>query len=332
MEKTYPGLLSARLLLRYTTCAIVGLIAFVQVDTTLAVSSTVVTTNQEIDWHKVLWVHFKNRNSLPSNFSNHRILAHKQNNMHVAVGDEGKVFFARIEVGVNGYEVFAKEIKDKYCLLTRQGIFLPIEPTDLKDQDFFATIRRLYRQNGVIQKLEFPNNFVFPKRNAEMFHPGRTLGDSLIEEKIGIAEKHDLPPNLQQYRGYPVSRLYRANPETALKGDHLGYLIDIFTPPDIAVKGKQKTMVLKRYIGSEKSIPEYIVTQSMPGLTVEDIEIQRNKIPLGSKVLFPGTKNVTLGTVIYYTNVAIDNRGNLDRSIPLQTFDEPLVIQGYNSH
>ncbi len=110
-----------------------------------------------------------------------------------------EVNFGRLEIGVNGIRSFAEPFLDNYIWVDLNGEMMAIEPSALRSENNFSIIRKSCKQGGQLQMLGFPSNFVFPKRNPLIFHPGSVLAKSVIEERLGKLS-HSLDSRLEGYR------------------------------------------------------------------------------------------------------------------------------------
>lgn len=269
----------------------------------------------------------------PSSFPSYYYITHKE-------GD--KVEFGRLEIGVNGIRQFAEQFLDNYIWVDSDGEMMAISPSTLNDVNNFSLIRESCKQGGQLQMLGFPNNFVFPKRNPLIFHPGPVMAKSVIKERLGKLDP-SLDPRLDGYGGREGSRLYSVNRATGLKENMLGYLVDVYAPDGMRNdEGEPIQPRLKRFISvsskNSVSVPEYVFV--LNGLLSSGSEILRRQTRLieqgrpSRSFLLPNENIYDAGTNLsepfLQTQVVVDDDLRPSEEGIFFRFDQPLLIQGLN--
>ena len=252
--------------------------------------------------------------------------------------DENPQILGRLEVGVNGVKVFAEKYGKGYVIVSQTGLIEVYREEELCKA--FSNVAKLYETGARIQKLGFPKGFVVPQRNPIIFHPGKNLEDSILEERLGKIDP-ELDSKLEGYGGREASRLYSPKSNSLSIGKQLGYLVDVWAPPEYIHDGKKMELRLKRFIStSDAKLPEHILvsmarlgTKTVKQKIISEVRDPKNmgsKYFFLDKVLWDIEKNMQ--ETLYGAQLVVDDNFVPTRREPFLRFDSEIIIEGVNRY
>jgi hypothetical protein len=235
-------------------------------------------------------------------------------------------------------DAIAADSLNSFMILNHNGTFQFVPELSIIKEDILDKIRTAYLEGRIIQKLgSFSEGLRVPRRFPENLHPGRTIGESYIEQLVGRIEKKDLPKKFQQFAGYVTSKLYRIDPQTGGKGKLQGYIFDVYQVR-LTEKDTSTTLFVKRYLSVDGKRDNIVVTRldttypyyyfifdQMPDTKPNDIFLMTRQA--GLNISYPYPIAYTLFVVDQELKFEFETKPN-DSFI--KKFDRYLLIVGVN--
>ncbi len=249
---------------------------------------------------------------------------------------------ARVEIGVNGLPETAGKNKDAYNIITPPGIreYLPAEML-ANDPSYFDYIKKVYDAGGTIQMLGYTEEYIkeqftfflideykITSSTPRIFHPGRTLATSYIGE---IIDSQDAPDG---FKGRPTSKIYKVDPKTAKAGIFVGCLVDVYTPRAREGSDGPVNFVVKKFIGNDDNIPEFIFVDRK-GVwhskdAIEFYEKLAERATERVNVILPNSRLPGENLPALVRGLVFDEKGSYSKAGVFHHFDAPLAIAGIN--
>lgn len=116
------------------------------------------------------------------------------------------------------------QASSNYMVLTSWGKMEFIDPRSFCDPGTFSRLKQFYDLGSTIQLLSFDKALQAPVRNPQIIYPGKTIEDTIIEERLEVVMPQ-LPTNMVLATHFrPISQLYRMDPNTGRAGEPMGFL------------------------------------------------------------------------------------------------------------